>query len=319
MQIQNRASSISGFLRPTISFESARSAFKAFLKELEFAPNECILLPAFVGYSRREGSGVLDPIQESGRKFVFYRVRRDLSIDLEHLHQQLVDKSPKLLVLIHYYGYPDKNINSVVALARQHKVLILEDEAHAMYSDWIGGACGRFGDACIMSLHKMLPFKDGGLLILNPTLDTEISDRLKNTPYQKPLEYNLRDYDLLTISTVRRMNALKLHALLQPLAGRVDLLHKTIPDDVTPQTLPVLISGRSRDELYFELNSLGYGVVSLYHTMVSSLDPAEFPESHWLARHILNLPVHQDINGEELENLVEALDSLIPTEAYSNL
>lgn len=312
MHTKNRASNPLEFFRPTITFSSARVAFKALLKTLNVTENDCILLPAFVGYSAREGSGVLDPVTEIGSKYTFYRVRRDLTIDLDHLHEQLAKSRPKLLVLIHYYGYPDKNVHEAVSMARNYGTIIVEDEAHALYSDWIGGACGRFGDACIMSLHKMFPVAQGGLLVINPSLEQAPEVAQRCTMLQEPIEFNPLNYDLFAISSIRRSNSLLLQTMLQPLQGRVDPLYPVLPEGVVPQTFPVLITGRSRDQLYFELNDLGHGVVSLYHTMVSAIEPNMFPDSYWLAQHVLNLPIHQEVEVNNLKLLVETLSTLLP-------
>ena len=299
------------FARSTVPFINARTAFKAFLLEQSFSPTAEVLLPAYIGWSSREGSGVFDPVMEVGVRFKFYHLDDHLSIDLDDLRSQLSSGCPRLVVFIHYFGFPDQNLAQAVALAREYETLILEDEAHALYSDWIGGVCGRFGDAAIMSLHKMLPYQSGGLLVLNASVDKMSADRLSNSPLQLPLETSPLDYDLLGIAKARRANAARLLELLPQLHGKVEPLFPALPDGVIPQTLPVLISGQSRDELYHELNDHGYGVVSLYHTLISAVSPVEFPELHYLARHIMNLPVHQDIQTGQLEAMVSCLGQLL--------
>lgn len=309
--ISKRAEEPTRFARRALSFVNARTAFKAFLLGQGMASADEVLLPAYIGWSAREGSGVFDPILETGVKFRFYRLDHRLSIDLEDLRRQLRSGHPRLLVLIHYFGFPDRNLAQVVALAREHGVSILEDEAHALYSDWVSGVCGRFGDAAILSLHKMLPCQSGGLLLMNPSLDRAVSDEISQSPLQTTLEINPLDYDLFAIAAARRANAARLLELLQPLQGKADPLFPTLSAGVIPQTLPVIINGRSRDELYFEMNARGYGVVSLYHTLISAVSPDAFPELHHLARCIMNLPVHQDIQDGQLEDMASCLSHLL--------
>ena len=298
-------------LRSLIPFANARTAFKALLCGLDFSVNDTILLPAYIGWSKNEGSGVFDPVQETGTRFAFYRVTCNLATDLDDLASKLASFRPRLVVLIHYFGFPDPNLLQAVRVCREHGALILEDEAHALYSDWIGGVCGRFGDAAILSLHKMLPFESGGLLVLNDSFDANTVERLKNSPLRCDLRQSPLDYDLLGISTARRRNADTLLALVSPLAGKVDLLYSRIPAGVVPQTLPVIIASKSRDELYFSMNESGFGVVSLYHTLIDQIQQPEFPVSHWLARRILNLPVHQDIQPGQLAAMIACLGRLL--------
>jgi len=310
-QIAKSAIDVRRFARPAIPFVNARTAFRAFMLALGFSSEDEVLLPAYVGWSTREGSGVFDPVQEVGVRFRFYAMTDRLAIDIDDLYAKLAVGRPRLLVLIHYFGFPDSNVAKAVAMARERGVLILEDEAHALYSDWIGGVCGRFGEATILSLHKMLPFEAGGLLVLNSSLDLATAVLLKHSPLQQPLEQHPMDYDLGEIAASRRTNAGKLLKLLPRLRGKADPLYSTLPEGVIPQTLPVIITGRSRDELYFELNARGYGVVSLYHTLIGQIQQSEFPMSHWLARHILNLPVHQDVLPDQIEALVAQLAVLL--------
>src|ERR1017187_3960139 len=115
------------------------------------------------------------------------------------------------------------------------------------------------------------------------------------------------DYDLYQIAKRRQHNARFLLQLLADSTLPVEPLHTSTPDGVVPQSLPVIVSTRSRDEIYFEMNSFGFGVVSLYHTLIQQITSEEFPESQKLSRHILNLPVHQDINDQELIDLVHCL------------
>lgn len=187
VSISKKPANPDAFLRPSFSFLNARSAFKALLQGLELSQDDEVLLPSYIGWSEYEGSGVFDPIQEVGMRFSFYRVTRDLMIDFQDLSFKLATKKPKLLLLIHYFGYPDPNLEKIASLAHKAGVYVLEDEAHALFSDWIGGVCGRFGNAAIFSLHKMLPFESGGMLLLNDSFYTSINERLNNSNLQYSL------------------------------------------------------------------------------------------------------------------------------------
>ena len=247
--VGKRATDVDGYIRPTLSFLNARTAFKAFLLSLQLTPEDEVWLPAYIGWSNREGSGVFDPIREVSVRFRFYRVTENLQINIDYLSNMFRRGRPRLLVIIHYFGFPDPNLQTVVDWARSHDVVVLEDEAHALYSDLIGHVCGRYGDVAIMSLHKMLPFQFGGLVLLNRGIDDEIGSALRMSTNRLPLEQNLLDYDLAEIARVRRMNAEKLLELLLPLQDVVTPLYSSLPEGVIPQTLPVCINGRSRDKL----------------------------------------------------------------------
>lgn len=301
------------YRRPNTSFRNARTAFLALLHALGISREEEILLPSYIGWSSREGSGVFDPVAETGAKYRFYRMSPRLEIDIEDLKAKLVHHHPRLLVLIHYFGYPDNSVQEVANFARSRGVFVLEDEAHSLYSDWIGGTCGRYGDAAILSLHKMLPMPEGGLLIANSSLEQNLlqSDAVRRL--QKPLRNQPFDYDLHSIAVVRRANAIKLYKLLEPLKSYFEPLYPLPPEGVIPQTLPVVVHEMSRDELYFTLNAAGYGVVSLYHTLIEQISASDYPEMHKLSRCILNLPVHQDASQDQLAEMTQLMTQLTKT------
>jgi dTDP-4-amino-4,6-dideoxygalactose transaminase len=307
MPIAKTASIADVFARPYRLFYNARSAFKALLASLCFQPHETILLPAYIGWSAREGSGVFDPVAQLALHYDFYRIDGRLHIDIEHLEHCFRTRKVKVLLLIHYFGHVDPKYADAVTLAKKYGALVLEDEAHALFTDWVGGACGRLGDAAIYSLHKMLPIPSGGMLAVpavNEGLLTGIED----------YDLGMRQpwfYDWHEIAIRRRQNAEHLDNLIAPLAGDLEpLWGKPQPNEV-PQTFPVLVKRASRNDLYARLNANGFGAVSLYHTLITQIDENTFPDSHKLARTIINLPIHQDIHIADLIAMVDQLKIIL--------
>jgi len=152
--ITKRAEDSRNCLRPVVAFRSAREAFGAILRGLEITSGK-VLLPAYIGWSPREGSGVFDPVASLGLDYEFYGLNERLRIDLDSLRAALQTGKIRVVVIIHYFGYVDPCYPEAVRIARQHNVFTVEDAAHAMLTDLVGGVCGRSGDACIYSFHKM--------------------------------------------------------------------------------------------------------------------------------------------------------------------
>jgi dTDP-4-amino-4,6-dideoxygalactose transaminase len=291
-------------------YPSARSALRAFLRASGFGRGATILLPAYIGWSPREGSGVLDPILELECEVDFYRVDERLRVDVEDYERRARRAGLGATVIIHYFGVVDPAYASLVAAARRSGLLVVEDEAHALYSDLVGASCGRAGDAAVFSLHKMLPVPHGGLLVLprfRAHAWTEPVD-----PTLLPLVSLVTEYDLALIAARRRSNEDALRGVLEEVGDKVEPLWPSTPAGMVPQTVPVLVRGGRvvRDRLYFGLNEMGYGVVSLYHSLVPQIRREEFPDSHTVSDHILNLPVHQDVDPIDFAGLGEALRKL---------
>jgi dTDP-4-amino-4,6-dideoxygalactose transaminase len=306
--IEKRALRSDGYRRLIEPFPRARDAFQALLARAGVPASGDVLLPAYIGWSRKEGSGVFDPVRALGSRCRFYRITRSLRIDLEDLAEQLVRSRPRVLLLVHYFGYPDPDLGQAAALGREAGAVVVEDEAHALFSDLVGGICGRQGDAALFSLHKMLPVESGGLLVHNGGrwhLALEDAEGLRE------IGATLVQYDLLSIAKRRVENTLALMDLLAPLSDVLEPLWPELPAGVVPQTYPVILHDAPRDEVYERMNRAGFGVVSLYHTMVDAIAADAYPDSHWLARRVLNLPVHQDATPDTLVMMVRELASVL--------
>ena len=55
-------------------------------------------------------------------------------------------------------------LKSCLKICKKNEAIIIEDAAHALYSDFVDHNCGHFGDYVLYSLHKMLPMRSGGML-----------------------------------------------------------------------------------------------------------------------------------------------------------
>jgi dTDP-4-amino-4,6-dideoxygalactose transaminase len=266
-----------------------------------------VLLPAYIGWSPREGSGVFDPIASLGLNYEFYALDEGLRIEMESLQAALRSGRIRVLVLIHFFGFVDPAFEEVVKLARDHGVFVLEDEAHAMLTDMVGGICGRLGDACIYSFHKMLPVESGGAVVLNDPASSLAGKLSTGSGFPMPVF----DFDLAAIAARRRANSLLLDRLVRDLAPGIEPLFGAPRSGVVPQTYPVLIRSGSRDDLYHRMNAAGFGVVSLYHTLIAEISPEQFPATADISRKIMNLPVHQDATPGELEAMMGSLAFLV--------
>jgi dTDP-4-amino-4,6-dideoxygalactose transaminase len=248
---------------------------------------------------------VCDPIHALDLVPTFYRLSRSLRIDADDVERQLESQHPKLLVLIHYFGKPDPLAPQVAAIARDHDVAVLEDEAHALLTDLVAGTCGRLGMAALFSMHKLLPVQ-GGALLLNHAHGVPLP--LDRVPGQNPAAW---DFDLNEVAARRVANWRTLVRLLGPLMPEVEPLWPDEHPGHIPQSFPVLIGSADRNAVYHAMNDRGFGVTSLYHTLVSDISRDLYPDAHWLARRILNLPLHQDAKPESLVALVRSLSEVV--------
>jgi dTDP-4-amino-4,6-dideoxygalactose transaminase len=279
---------------------SAREGFEAFLRHALDSQNNRVLLPAFIGWSPREGSGVFDPVRRSSAEAHFYTLNEDLTVDLAALEAALAENHPRILLLIHYFGRREPRLNEVARLAAKYKAILVEDLAHGLFTA-ASGIAGRAGPVSLYSLHKMLPVADGGMI------EFRNGDFVPDEADTRPeLEHLLASYDLSWLGARRRENFLTIRDKLSALSEHgedFELMWPTLEDDEVPQTLPVRVLNGRRDAIYREMNLAGFGMTSLYHTLIQELEGG-FETMQRVARSITNFPVHQDMSPSAAEPMV---------------
>ncbi|MDM1298600.1 DegT/DnrJ/EryC1/StrS aminotransferase family protein [Empedobacter falsenii] len=259
-------------------------------------------MPSYIGWSPNEGSGIFDSVKNSSLEFDFYHLDRELQIDSSHLKQKVQEHTHTVVLLVHYFGFPDKKYQEIVQWLKENNIQFVEDCAHAFLSDVIGGTCGRNGRYSFYSLHKMLPVSVGGVMVCN-----DLKDQLQKESIQPFVQL---DYDLLGIYSKRRHNYNKLVEALIDTEG-IEVIYPILEEGICPQTLPVIVNNFDRNLLYSKMNEAGIGMVSLYHTMIDELKECDALAARFTSQHIINFPVHQDMNDSDIEQVITVLKSIL--------
>ncbi|KFC39614.1 DegT/DnrJ/EryC1/StrS family aminotransferase [Elizabethkingia anophelis] len=289
--------------RQWVYTSSARDAWSEILESFKKDfPGKKVLLPSYIGWSSNEGSGIFDSVKNAGVDFDFYRLNKNLKIDFEHLKETVSKNDGCLVLLVHYFGFIDAQYDDITKWFDLHNVLYVEDCAHAWLTDLIGGKCGRKGKYAFYSLHKILPILSGGLKVVNrPDVNVE------NNSINPQVSLN---YDLFSIYSKRVENYNYLLRKLSDIRG-INVIYKELEAGICPQTLPVILENIDRDMLYHELNRKGFGMVSLYHTMIGELENFDSDAAKYTSKNIINFPVHQDITFNDLDELIENLKMVL--------
>lgn len=305
MIVEKTATQINNYKRKIIYYQNARTGFSRILKFLkEKYKDYTLLLPGYIGYSPREGSGIYDPIVENEISHIFYPIDPNINVIVDEYKKIIEGITNKIVVLlVHYFGYIDPNINQIVQIAKNNDAFIIEDCAHALYTDFIDNKCGNFSDVSIYSLHKMLPYEEGGMVRINNPKEIQ----LMNTDCY----YNILEYDLKKIAEIRKENAKTIENELLRTTGIRILRLVNDYENQTPQTYPIIIEEKDKNEIYHKLNEDGFGAVSLYHTMIENLRNDKFKTANIISTKILNLPVHQDAQKESIIQMCKKLKELL--------
>ena len=113
----------------------------------------------------------------------------------------------------------------------------------------------------------------------------------------------LGNCDIKAISSARRSNfAFYIRAL--DAARWMEPLFMELPDGVVPLSFPVLV--RDRDGIRNALGKKGIFLNAGFPEAASS----PVPGTAYLARHLLELPVHQDLHEHHLQKIIDRISSL---------
>ena len=140
-------------------FFNARAALYHLARSLGRTGRRTILLPAF------HCPSVVVPILRAGMRVAFYRVDRNLGIDLDDVRRRLDDDVAAAL-FINYFGFPSA-FEPLLGELRARGVFVIEDCAHSCVSSDPLALSGRRADAAVYSFWKLVPSVAGGGLWLS--------------------------------------------------------------------------------------------------------------------------------------------------------
>lgn len=129
---------------------------------LELGPGDEVIAPSFTFVS------TLNAFVLRGATPVFADVRPDtLNLDERRL-PELITPRTKAIFLVHYAGVACA-MDEILAIASQHGIAVVEDNAHGLFGAYKGRPLGSFGALSTLSFHetKNISCGEGGALCIN--------------------------------------------------------------------------------------------------------------------------------------------------------
>jgi dTDP-4-amino-4,6-dideoxygalactose transaminase len=129
---------------------------------LDIQPGDEVIIPSFTFVS------TVNAFVLRGARPKFADIRPDtLNIDEQQVERLITEKT-KALVVVHYAGVGCE-MDGILDLARNHKISIVEDNAHGLFGKYKGKYLGSFGSMATQSFHetKNISCGEGGALLIN--------------------------------------------------------------------------------------------------------------------------------------------------------
>lgn len=103
-----------------------------------------------------------------GGKPVFVDIQKDtLNMEFKNLEKKITRKT-KAIIPVDFAGHPC-DLDEIMRIAKKHNLLVIEDAAHALGSEYRGRKIGSIADMTIFSFHpvKLITTGEGGMILTN--------------------------------------------------------------------------------------------------------------------------------------------------------
>jgi perosamine synthetase len=163
------ANTISAYSAHT--FWKGRVALYAILKALQIGSGDEVILPAFTCVV------VPNIVRFTGATPVYVDISpNSYNIDPEEVVKHITANT-RALIIQHTFGIP-ADLHILLKIAKDYRLTVIEDCAHALGSTYNGQPLGTFGIAAFFSSQWSKPYTTGlgGIAV---TFDTEMAERLK--------------------------------------------------------------------------------------------------------------------------------------------
>ena len=251
----------------------------------------------------------------------------DFTLDPASVEASITEHT-KAIMPVHLYGHPAK-MDKLRAIADSHGLLLFEDAAQAHGASLNGTPVGAFGEFAMFSLYptKNMTSGEGGMVsCADATIERNVrlyrNQGMLQQYHNEVVGLNNRMTDIHAAigrvqltkvdawTKTRQENAAFLSANLEgvtppPVAdGAVHVYHQytiRVPEDRDGLA-------KALKEEYQVGSGMFYPVPN--HRLKPFQAPVELPETERAAKECLSLPVHPSLTQEDLERIVNAVNTL---------
>ena len=315
----------------------------------DLKPGDEVILPSFT-FSSTANAFVL-----VGAKLVFTDIRPDtMNIDEKKIEAAITERT-RVICVVHYAGVACE-MDTIMAIAGKHHLLVVEDAAQAVMSKYKGKALGTIGDFGCYSFHETKNYSmgEGGAILINRPEYVERAEilREKGTNRSKFFRGQVDKYTWVDfgdsflpselnaaylwaqlemadeINEDRRRNWALYHELLLPLAeaGRIEV--PTIPEGCVHNAHMYYLKLKNLEErgrFIRYLKEHGVGTVFHYiplHSAPAGLKFGRFAgEDEYTTKEserLTRLPMYYGLREEDVRQAVRVIEDYFGCEYGKN-
>ena len=140
----------------------------------DIKPGDEVIMPSFTFVS------TADAFVLRGATVVFVDIRPDtMNIDETKIEDAITDKT-KAIVPVHYAGVACE-MDTIMDIAKRHKLIVVEDAAQGVMSSYKGKALGAIGDYGCFSFHETKNYSmgEGGAILIQDSAMIEAAEIIR--------------------------------------------------------------------------------------------------------------------------------------------
>jgi dTDP-4-amino-4,6-dideoxygalactose transaminase len=304
----------------------------------ELQPGDEVIMPSYTFVSTASA------VVRMGAKPVFVDIRPDtLNIDETKIEDAITERT-KAIFVVHYAGVGCE-MDRIMAIARGHNLLVVEDAAQGVNAFYNGRALGSIGHLGCYSFHETKNYicGEGGALCINDERFRERAEiiRDKGTNRQKFFRGEVDKYTwvdvgssyvpseicsaflygqlemLDEIAACRQEIYQRYRQLLKPLEAQQLLKLPQVPDDCVSNYhmfYLLLPTEAHRDDLLESLKS--QGIHAVFHYVPLHISPmgsqlgysvGRFPITEDFASRLVRLPMYYELTPHVQETIARAI------------
>jgi dTDP-4-amino-4,6-dideoxygalactose transaminase len=319
-------------VRHAVGVDSGTSALELALRAHEIGRGDDVVIPAntFVATAFA--------VSHAGARPVLVDVDPTTATMDPALLRDAITPRTRAVIPVHLYGHP-ADMDGIAAVAREHRVIIIEDACQAHGARYHGKRVGSLGAAAAFSFYPAKPLGaqgDGGMVV---TDDAEIAARLRLLRNYG----QLRKYVSEVVGFNRRLDTLQAAVLRVKLphldtwnaarrahSARYDdlltglfIVRPTPSDDVEAVWHLYVVRVADRDGVRARLAEADIET-GVHYPVPVHLQPAyrelgyargDFPVTEALSDEVLSLPMYPELSGDAIESVVAGLWTCLAREA----
>lgn len=262
------------------------------------------------------------------------------NMDPNDIERKITERT-KAIIAVHLAGQPC-DMQAIHKIARDHKLIVIEDAAHALGSVYKGEKIGGISDMTTFSFHPVKPVTtgEGGMIVTNDdafyqslclfrshgiTRDGALMTK-DGGPWfyqQFDLGYNYRITDIQCALGISQMKKLDdFIARRRKLAKRYDAAFADCPDIITPYQMPETDSGwhlyiiqvknGDRRKIFERLRAEGIGVnvhyIPVYlhpYYQEHGYQNVHCPKAEKIYSRMISLPLYPGLTDEAQDFVIE--------------